>query len=335
MTPQEINVCPSLLTEGHSSYSPVALKRLFDGRHVSHILNFDSPASAGFDGREAVKNIGRLSLSGAQPKFGLVLGENGQLRYSGDGEQSSYILKPRPTGYHIINHDYCAANENLTMQIASQIYGIETAANGLCFFRDGQMAYITRRFDVHSEGKYAQEDFASLMGLTNANGGSDFKYCNSSYEECAYIIRKYVKTASIDILRFFKIVLFNFITLNDDAHLKNFSLVSDGREYHLSPAYDLVNTSLQILEPRIFALDKGLFKDRMNLTDTRQVSADDFIELGKRIGLPERLVIQEIKRFTTPNHKTDAMIQRSFLSDELKRSYKSGYHYRQTMIRPE
>ena len=335
MTPQEINVCPSLLTEGHSSYSPVALKRLFDGRHVSHILNFDSPASAGLDGREAVKNIGRLSLSGAQPKFGLVLGENGQLRYSGDGEQSSYILKPRPTGYHIINHDYCAANENLTMQIASQIYGIETAANGLCFFRDGQLAYITRRFDVHSEGKYAQEDFASLMGLTNANGGSDFKYCNGSYEECAYIIRKYVKTASIDILRFFKIVLFNFITLNDDAHLKNFSLVSDGREYHLSPAYDLVNTSLQILEPRIFALDKELFKDKMNLTDTRQVSADDFIELGKRIGLPERLVIQEIKRFTTPNHKADAMIQRSFLSDELKRSYKSGYHYRQTMIRPE
>ncbi len=335
MNPEKINVCPSLLIEGYSSYSPVALKRLFEGKQVSHILNFDSPASANIDGQQAVMNVGRLSLSGAQPKFGLVLGEDGVLRYSKEGEQSTYILKPRPTGYQIINHDYCAANENLTMQMASQVYGIETAANGLCFFRDGQMAYITRRFDVYPGGKYAQEDFASLMGLTKSNGGSDFKYNNGSYEECAEIIRKYVKSAPVDILRFFKIVLFNFITLNDDAHLKNFSLVSSGWEYNLSPAYDLVNTSLQIYEPRIFALDKGLFKEGMQLTDTRQVSADDFIELGRRIGLPERLVMQEIKRFSMPNEKADAMIERSFLSDELKRSYRLSYHYRQSMIRPE
>lgn len=335
MDPQEITVCPSLLIEGHSAYSPVALKKLFDGRPVSHILNFDSPASSNTDGGDAVRNVGRLSLSGAQPKFGLIIGENGELRYSREDEQSTYILKPRPTGYQIINHDYCAANENLTMQMASQVYGIETAENGLCFFRDGQVAYITRRFDVHPGGKYAQEDFASLMGLTKANGGSDFKYNNGSYEECAEIIHKYVKSALVDILRFFKIVLFNFITLNDDAHLKNFSLVSDGREYHLSPAYDLVNTSLQLYEPRIFALDKGLFKEGMHLTDTRQVSADDFMELGRRIGLPEKLVIQEIKRFTSPNENADAMINRSFLSDDLKRSYRLSFHYRQSMIRPE
>lgn len=335
MNPQKITVCPSLLTEGNSTYSAAALRRLFDGRRVSHILNFDSPASTNTDGREAVKNVGRLSLSGAQPKFGLILGEKCELRYTKDNEQSTYILKPRPTGYQIINHDYCAANENLTMQMASQVYGIETAANGLCFFRDGQMAYITRRFDVHPGGKYAQEDFASLMGLTKANGGSDFKYNNGSYEECAEIIRKYVKAAPVDILRFFKIILFNFITLNDDAHLKNFSLLSNGREYHLSPAYDLVNTSLQLYEPRIFALDKGLFREGMRLTDTRHVSAVDFIELGKRIGLPEKLVLQEIKRFTTPNEKADAMIERSFLSEELKRAYRLSYHYRQSMIRPQ
>jgi len=334
MNPQEINVCPSLLIEGHSSYSPSALKRLFDDRHVSHILNFDSPSSVNTHGREAVKNAGRLSLSGAQPKFGLVLGEDGELRYSKEGEQSTYILKPRSTGYQIINHDYCAANENLTMQMAAQIYGIETAANGLCFFRDGQMAYITRRFDVSSSGKYAQEDFASLMGLTKANGGSDFKYNNGSYEECAEIIRKYVKSALIDILRFFKIVIFNFVTLNDDAHLKNFSLVSDGREYHLSPAYDLVNTSLHLYEPHIFALEKGLFKEGMRLTDTRQPSAEDFMELGRRIGLPEKIVMQELIRFTMPNEKADAMIERSFLSENLKESYLSSFHYRQLMIRP-
>ncbi len=334
MKPEEIHTCPSLLIEGYTSYSPAAAEQLFDGRVVNHILSYDSPASKRADGVDVVKNVGRLSLSGAQPKFGLVVGDDAQLRYAREDEQSTYILKPRPTGYQIINHDYCAANENLTMQMASQVYGIETAANGICFFRDGQPAYITRRFDVRGGKKYAQEDFATLMGLTKANGGSDYKYNNRSYEECAEIIRKYVKSAPVDILRFFRVVLFNFVTLNDDAHLKNFSLLSDGKEYHLAPAYDLVNTSLQIYEPRIFALDNGLFKEGMQLSDTRQVSAGDFIELGRRIGLPDRLVMQEVARFASPNEKADLIIERSFLSKELKKDYRYSYHYRQSMIRP-
>lgn len=335
MNPQEINVCPSLLIEGHSTYSPAALKQLFGGKKVSHILNYDSPATVESEHGRAVENAGRLSLSGAQPKFGLLLGADGQLRYARGKEQSTHILKPRPTGYQIVNHDYCAANENLTMQLASQVYGIETAANGLCFFRDGQMAYITRRFDVHEGGKYAQEDFASLMGWTKANGGSEFKYCKGSYEECADIIYKYVKSAAIDVLRFFRVVLFNFITLNDDAHLKNFSLICYGQQYRFAPAYDLINTSLQIYDPRLFALEKGLFKEGMHLSDTSQVSAREFIELGRRMKLPEKLVIQEIKRFSRRNEKADIMIARSFLSNEMKSIYLRGYHYRQTMISME
>ena len=321
------------MTPGCNTYSAPALKLLFDGVAVSHILHFSSPSvDSGEASRDAIKNAGRLSLSGAQPKFGLIIGDSLNLRYSRENEQSTYILKPKPIGYQVINKEYCAANENLTMQLASQIYGIETAPNGLCFFADGEAAYITRRFDVHPSGKYAQEDFASLLGYSKANGGSDFKYINGSYEECAEVIREYVKSAMVDILRFFRVILFNFVTLNDDAHLKNFSLVSNGVEYHLSPAYDLVNTSLQIYEPRIFALEKGLFKEGMDLCDTRQVSRTDFIEFGRRIGLPPRLVQKEIDRFSLPNERADELIGRSFLSEELKKAYKSGYHFRQSMI---
>lgn len=333
MNPEEITVCPSLLKEGYSTYSPSARRQLFDGKKISHVLKISSPGSNSEGGRDAVMSVGRLSLSGAQPKFGLVIGADGELRLSQADEQSTYILKPRPIGYQIINSDYCAANEHLTMQMASQVYGILTAANGLCYFSDGEMAYITRRFDVYPGGKYAQEDFASLMGMTKANGGSDFKYLNGSYEECADVIRRYVKGYVIDILRFFKLVLFNFITLNDDAHLKNFSLLSDGREYHLSPAYDLINTSLHLYEPRIFALEKGLFKEGMGLSDTRWITMADFMEFGRRIGLPEKLAREEIELFSAPNSKADALINRSFLSDELKESYISSYHYRQSMLR--
>ncbi len=330
----EITVCPSTLKEGFTTYSPSAVNKLFGGYRVNHILKYESPGARGAAKGEAIGNAGRLSLSGAQAKFGMVIGEDGEPRYSKEDEQSTFILKPCPTGYHLLHPEYTAANENLTMQLASQVYGIETAANGLCFFQDGTMAYLTRRYDVYSGGKYAQEDFASLMELTRANGGSDFKYCNGSYEECAEVIRKYVSTPMVDLLRFFKILLFNFVTLNDDAHLKNFSLLSNGKEYRLAPAYDLINTTLHLYEPHIFALDKGLFKEGMRLTDTRQVSSKDFIELGRRIGLPEKLVSVELKRFTQPNKKVDDLINRSFLSDDLKERYSSSLRYRQSMIRP-
>jgi serine/threonine-protein kinase HipA len=53
------------------------------------------------------------------------------------------------------------------MQIAKQVYGINTAENAMIFFKDGTPAYITRRFDVKKEGeKWGKEDFASLSGKT-------------------------------------------------------------------------------------------------------------------------------------------------------------------------
>lgn len=329
-----IDRCPSLLIEGHTTYSKNALRDLFDGKNVSHVLGFSSPESGNSTAYNSVRNAGRLSLSGAQSKFGLILDAENNLQYSPNNVQSTYILKPRPVGYHLINHDYCAANENLTMQMASQIYGIETAHNALCFYNDGQPAYITRRFDVHADGKYAQEDFASLMGFSRDNGGSDFKYSKGSYEECAEVIRGYVKAASIDILNLFRLVLYNFITLNDDAHLKNFSLIKRNGEYRLSPAYDLINTALQVYEPRLFALEKGLFKEGMYLSDTRYISHKDFAEFGRRIGLPEKLYTHEIVRFATPNEEADRLIRRSFLSVDLQESYIRSMHYRQTLLRP-
>ncbi|MDD6829833.1 MAG: HipA domain-containing protein [Bacteroidales bacterium] len=327
-----LNICPSTLKDGFCTYSPVAVKALFDGVQVPHIFPGLSPEDEAGRSSEPIKNIGRISLSGAQPKFSVIIGEDNKLRYTRDGEQGTYILKPRPTGYQIINRDYCAANEHVTMQIASQVYGIETAPNALCFFEDDKPAYLTRRFDVHPEGKYKQEDFAALLGWSKDNGGKNFKYDKASYEECAEVIHRYVKAALIDIRRFYRIILFNFVTLNDDAHLKNFSLIERNGEYRLSPAYDLVNTSLQLYEPRIFALDKGLFKEGMSTADTHSICYDDFVEFGRRIGLTDKVIKQEIKNFQEPNPKAIELIEKSFLSDDLKKQYITAYKYRCRML---
>lgn len=327
-----LNICPSTLQRGYNTYSPLAQKILFDGQAVSHIFSEPNPDSDAKETAEAIKNIGRISLSGVQAKFSVIVSKK-TLRYSREKEQGTFILKPRPTGYQIINRDFCAANEHVSMQIASQVFGIETAANGLCFFENGIPAYITRRFDVHEKGKYKQEDFAALLGYSKDNAGPNYKYAKASYEECAEIIHQYVKAALIDIRRFFRLILFNFITLNDDAHLKNFSLIERNGEFRLAPAYDLINTSLQLREPRIFALDNGLFKEGMNFSDIRTIRRADFEEFGKRIGLPEKVIKQEIDLFATEQPKAKELLDNSFLSPELQKEYWQSLDYRRKMLK--
>ena len=328
---KDLTVCPSILQEGYDTYSPVARRTLFDGHAVSHIFSEPSPDTGTVEANEAVKSVGRISLSGAQPKFSIVVDDD-KLRYIREGEQGTFILKPRPTAYQIINRDFCVANEHVTMQIASQVYGIETAANAICFFNDGTPAYITRRFDVHSKGKYKQEDFAALLGYTKDNAGSNYKYDKACYEECAEVIHKYVKATLVDIRRFFRIILFNFVTLNDDAHLKNFSLIERNGEYRLSPAYDLINTSLQLMNPHIFALDKGLFKEGMAFSDTHTISRSDFEEFGKRIGLPIKVIKQEIDMFAAEQPLVKELLGRSFLSPSLQKQYWMAFDYRRKML---
>ncbi len=331
---EELKFCPSTLKEGYNTYSTEACRNLFGGKQVSHILDFDSPNNDSADSTDYAEHIGRISLSGVQPKGSLVL-RDGSLMKPKEGERGEYILKPAPVSYALLERKYCPANEHLTMQMAAQAYGIETAANALCFFRDGEAAYITKRFDVAPDGsKYPQEDFASLAGLTKANGGTNYKYGVLSYEDCADIIRRYVRAAQVDLLRFFRVVLFNYITLNDDAHLKNFSLIDRGNgDYRLAPAYDLINTSLHLHTPQIFALEKGLFKEGMKMTDIHTVDRNDFEEFGRRIGLPERMVKREIDTFAEESPSALELIEHSFLSEELKKSYKQSYQYRCFTIR--
>ena len=69
-------------------------------------------------------NQERISLSGVQPKYSMVV-RDGRLRLTEEGEQGRYILKPKLSDFR--NRLYSAANENLTMQIAAQVFGIETA----------------------------------------------------------------------------------------------------------------------------------------------------------------------------------------------------------------
>jgi serine/threonine-protein kinase HipA len=134
------------------TYSRTCLNRVFNGKKVNHILLYDSPASNPETDELFEENQRRMSISGVQEKFSVLLEKN-RLRLINEGERGTYILKPIPNAGR--KSDQMPANEHLTMQIARQVYGIETAENALIFFKNGQPAYITKRFDVTKEGEKA------------------------------------------------------------------------------------------------------------------------------------------------------------------------------------
>ncbi|MCL2327642.1 MAG: HipA domain-containing protein [Bacteroidetes bacterium] len=328
----ELTHCPSTLAAGFDTYSPVALKKLFDKRKVSHILPYQSMESNESDAELFMNNRKRISLSGVQSKYSMIL-HNDILRLTNENEQGQYILKPKPSG--IKNPAECAANENLTMQIAEQVFGIETAANGLCFFKTGEPAYLTKRFDRMSNGdKCRIEDFASLAGLTSDNGGANFKYDRYSYEDIAELIKRYIPAWRVELLKFYRIVVFNFLFSNGDAHLKNFSIIEtkDG-DFRLSPAYDLLNTKLHVDDTE-FALDKGLFRENhqeFQKAGTRTIGAT-FWAFGLKIGLPEKTIEKELMIFTQKNVLIEELTNNSFLSGTLKKTYFQQYQTRRNRL---
>jgi serine/threonine-protein kinase HipA len=120
------------------------------------------------------ENATRMSISGVQEKFSIIQLKN-KIRLTKEGEQGTHILKPIPSASK--NADQMPANEHLTMQIAHRVFGIETAENALIFFGNGDPAYITKRFDVVPGSlKLAQEDFASLAGMSTQTHGTDYKF---------------------------------------------------------------------------------------------------------------------------------------------------------------
>lgn len=320
----KIENCPSTLAAGFDTYSPAALKRLFDKQKVSHLLPYESIEQNEHDAKLFMENKRRISISGVQSKYSMVI-NNGLLNLASENRQGHYILKPKPS--EIRNPIECAANENLTMQIAEQVFNMETAANGLCFFQSGEMAYVTKRFDIAPDGsKLRVEDFASLAGLTSENAGDNYKY-NYSYEEVAGLIRKFIPAWRVELLKFYRLILFNFLFSNGDAHLKNFSVIEIGKnDFCLSPAYDLLNTRLHV-DDTDFALDKGLFKDDRKewLKMGTKVNGVSFKQFGILIGLPVAVVEKELVTFIGKHPRIDELIGHSFLSVKMKRQYLMEY----------
>ena len=90
----ELTCCPSTLQKGFSTYSPVALKELFNSQKVNHILPYNGMDNNETEQKEFQNNNKHMSISGAQQKYSLVV-DNGQMRLSLEQEQATLLLKTK------------------------------------------------------------------------------------------------------------------------------------------------------------------------------------------------------------------------------------------------
>ena len=335
MSLPELKVCPSTLQPGFDTYSPTAKLALFGSRtkKVSHVLSFGPPGRNPELTRAFNEKRKTISISGVQEKYSLRLEKKTLILTSTKG---THILKPVPTD-RLERITDMPANEHLTMQIARQVFKIKTAACGMIFFDDGSPAYITKRFDYKPDGsKYQVEDFATLMGKSPEKEGIDFKY-NASYADMAGLIKQYAPAATVELINFFRIVLFNYLFGNGDAHLKNFSLMeSEQGDYLLAPAYDLLCTALHINDADL-AMHNGLYigdHEEPGFSKYGFYSGQSFLAFAEQIGVRASIARQIIFESINSLQPALALIDRSFLTQEAKETYKLIVRDRYRRIQP-
>jgi len=316
-----LHFCPSTLMEGHQTYSRSALLKLFHQHKVDHVLSYNSPASSETISGLFFENRTIMSISGMQEMYSLLLEKN-KLRLAKPGESGDYLLKPIPALGK--NKHLMPANEHLTMQIARQVFQIETAENGLIFFQNGEMAYLTKRFDRDEAGlKRAKEDFAVLAERTPQTHGANYKY-EGNYLELFQIMQKYVPAYAVEAPKLFKIILFNYLFSNGDAHLKNFSLLEtkDG-DFVLSPAYGLLNTEMHQAEID-FSLQGGLFPK----SQYQGKLIHQFQQLGKLANIPQKMIEHILSQMFANSTEVERLIRSSFLDESAQKSYYQAYQGR-------
>ena len=249
----------------------------------------------------------QTTVTGVQPKLSLHISRGGKDepdRLTLIGLSGDYILKPQAKEYPNLPE-----NEDLTMHMAEQA-GIRTVPHTLARMADGELCYLTRRIDRDNQGnKVAMEDACQLSGRLTED-----KY-RSSYEQVAKTIRQYSDVGKLDLVNYWEMVLFCWLTGNSDMHLKNFSLYmpKDGH-WQLAPAYDLLAVRLAMPSD----------KEELALTlngKKNNIHRADFLSAMEKSGIGAVVAERMMGRFAKLLPQWEETIRNSFLPEEMQSEY--------------
>lgn len=231
----------------------------------------------------------KFSLAGVQMKFSMKE-KDGRYNLSKGGELGDWIIKTPST-----RHKYVPLNEYTAMKLAAMA-GIDIPDIKLVEL--GKLdnlppinlpretfAFAIKRFDRASSSaagmaRIHMEDFAQVFVKYPED-----KYSTANYEHIARVLYAFSGDGLEDVQQYARRLLVNILLANGDAHLKNWSLLyQDRMTPRLSPAYDIVTTSVYMDDEREFAL---------NLAKTKQwynVDLSHFETWAKKSGIPWRAI---------------------------------------------
>ncbi len=262
------------------------------------------PFTAAEQRNEAIQRVGKMSIQGVQTKLSAIL-KIREKSFEIVDTNGAYILKTQSSLFPELPE-----NEAVTMSLAATI-GLEVPVHGLVYAKDNSMTYFIKRFDRLPRNKrIAVEDFAQILGMDR-----DTKY-RSSMEQVAGVISTYCTYPVVEFVKLFKLTLFNFLVGNEDMHLKNFSLITHNEIVSLSPTYDLLNTTIaqgNSLEEIALPLDGK----------KRNIKANTLLNyFGKeRLGLNDKIINAVVNHIRIKIPEWHDLIEHSFLSNVMKKSY--------------
>ena len=257
---------------------------------------------------ELAKNILERSVSvpGVQPKLSMSLinevKDAGNFRLTVVGALGgNYIFKPPSPDYPEMPQ-----NEHVTMRIAES-FGIQTVPSSLIRLQSGELSYITKRIDRTEDGQKIH--MLDMFQITEA-----FDKYKSSMEKIGKALNNHSANTLLDMIFFFELALFCFLTGNNDMHLKNFSMIKSTSGWLLAPAYDLLNVA--IVNP----------EDQEELALTIEGKKSNlqrihFETLGERLGLTNKQIDSVFSRFLKKKKDAIQWINASFLSNPMKEKY--------------
>ncbi len=294
---------------GTLNYHPGCAKRFFGTPEIP-VLNLDDPLLEAL-ARQTINQ--RIAVTGVQPKLSVTLKtQKGKNRLTIVGLWGEYILKPQ---HHL--YAQMPETEDLTMHIA-ELFKMPVCGHSLLKASNGNLVYLAKRFDRQNGKKIHMEDLCQLSEFLTEN-----KY-KSSYEKAGRLVATYCNKG-LDLLSYFELVLFNYLSGNNDMHLKNFSVLHLGGGVALSPAYDLVNINL--INPKD--------KEELGLTlngKKNKIKLSDFVKLAESLGIKEKVYSNSFTKFQNKNILVMDLIDRSFLSNEMKKRYKEIWTRKQEIF---
>jgi len=213
-----------------------------------------------------------------------------------------FILKPPSQNYQEMPE-----TEDLTMHLA-EICKIATVPHALIPLASGELSYITRRIDRSGGLKIHMEDFCQLSELLTED-----KY-KSSMERVGTLVGQLSMYPGLDLINLYELTIFNYVTGNNDMHLKNFSLIDHGEGWQLSPAYDLLNVNL--------VNEKDNEESALTISGKkRKLKRQDFLQLGSAYKLNAAQVRNAFKNILDKEEEMIDFIKVSFLTKEYKTKY--------------